>query len=109
MSEVFIFNALWFKPDGGAEMYREYMERAEPLVRAIGGEFQQTYRTEAASQGDFDPDLIFFGRYPSEDALMEMLRSPEYQAIGHLRSEAIEKAIATRCSAFAFREATGAG
>lgn len=102
---MFIFNALWFKPDGGAEKYREYLERAEPLVRGIGGEFLETYRTEAASQGDFDPDLIFFGRYPSEASLMEMLQSAEYQAISHLRTEAVERAIATRCSAFDFQQA----
>lgn len=96
--KIYMLNAIWFKKDGGREKYAEYMKAAAGPVRAVGGEALGAYQTEEALQGDFDPDLIFFVTYPSADALPKMFNSPEYQAIAHLRTEAIEKAVLTRCS-----------
>lgn len=96
--KIYMLNAIWFKKDGGREKYAEYMKAAQGPVRAVGGEALGAYQTEETFQGDFDPDLIFFVTYPSAESLPKMLASPEYQAIAHLRTEAVEKAVLTRCS-----------
>lgn len=95
---VYVLNALWFKP-GGAERYAEYLDASRPLVEALGGAFLEPFEVTNALEGGFDPDLIFYGRYPSEEALFEMLASPEYQAIFHLREEAVERSTTSLCRA----------
>jgi hypothetical protein len=32
-----MFNALWFKPEGGRKSYQKYMALAGPLLRRFGG------------------------------------------------------------------------
>ncbi len=32
-----MLNALWFKPDGGAEKYQEYLAAAHPFMLRYGG------------------------------------------------------------------------
>ncbi len=52
-----------------------------------------------AWEGDIDADLIFYGRYPSKEALLDMLASDGYQAILHLCQEAVERSMTTICAA----------
>lgn len=96
---IYMLNALWFKADGGAEKYAEYLAGALPCVERVGGEMLRQFRPVEALQGDFDPDLTFVIRYPSIEAFREMIASPDYQAIAHLRGEAIERGVLTRCEA----------
>lgn len=94
---IYMLYALWFRPNGGAERYRDYIRAATPLVEAAGGEALDVYRPVQAYDGDFQPDLIFFVRYPSLAAYDEMVASPGFQAIAHLRDEAVERSVLTRC------------
>ena len=93
---VFVLNVIWFKP-GGAARYAEYLDAARPIVEGLGGAFLEPYRVVNALEGGLDADLVFYGRYPSEEALFGMLSSPEYQAIYHLRDEAVERSITSLC------------
>lgn len=96
---VYMLNALWFKADGGAETYAQYLAGASPVVARLGGELMNQFKPVEALQGDFDPDLTFVIRWPSIEAFQALIADPEYQAIAHLRGEAIEKAVLTRCEA----------
>ena len=57
---VYMLNLLEFQPEGGAERYGEYGEAVAPLFAQAGGQ-----------------------------AFLDMVSSPEYQEIEHLRSEAL--------------------
>ncbi len=94
-----MFNALWFRPEGGAERYAEYGAAVLPILASVGAELLFPFlRVERALEGGLDPDLVGFVRYPSWEAFNAMWQSDAYQEIGHLREEAITKAILTQCS-----------
>ncbi|MEO8697301.1 MAG: DUF1330 domain-containing protein [Acidimicrobiales bacterium] len=97
-STIYVLNVLWFKP-GGAERYGDYLAASRPIVEAFGGEFLEPFVAVEAWEGEIDADLIFYGRYPSRDALLAMLASDEYRAIFHIRQEAVERAMTSICTA----------
>ena len=93
-----MFNALWFRPDGGAGRYGEYSAAVMPVLAGVGAELLFPFMpVQQSLEGHLDADLVGFVRYPSMDAFRAMVRSEAYQAIAHLREEAITKAILTRC------------
>jgi len=92
-----MLNALWFKPDGGAERYTEYLKAAGPLVAKHGGKPRPRYIPEQALIGEFDADLVFFVEWPSFTVFQAFITDPEYQAIRHLREEAITNSLLIRC------------
>lgn len=97
---IFMLNALWFKADGGKEKYLEYGEAARPLLAKAGAEVQNNYYPEKSLIGDWDPDVFFLVKYPSKDAFNRMINSLDYQAILHLREEAIDKSLLIRCKPY---------
>lgn len=100
MSEaIYMFNALWFKPDGGREKYAEYGQAVAPLIAQAGAEVQGgTYTTVENLLGKWDPDLFFIVKYPSKEAFDSMINSPEYAEIAHLREEALTNSLLIRCN-----------
>lgn len=94
---IYVLNVLWFKP-GGAERYQEYLAASRPLVERVGGTFLEPFRAVEAWEGDIDADLIFYGRYPSRDALLTMVASDEYQAVSPLREAAVERSMTSICT-----------
>jgi uncharacterized protein (DUF1330 family) len=97
---IYVLNVLWFKP-GGAERYQEYLAASRPLVEALGGAFLEPYTVLEAWEGEVDADLVFYGRYPSKAALLEMLASEAYQAVYPLREAAVERSFTSICAAAA--------
>ena len=93
----YMLNALWFKPDGGQEKYMEYMAVAGPFVAKYGGKSDAAYIPEASIIGTFDADLVFFVEWPNDTVFAEFLQDPGYQAVSHLREEAIRDSILIRC------------
>lgn len=87
---VVMLNLLEFKPDGGREKYMEYGEAVAPILEGVGGKpvFTAT-GGRALIGGDRTWDLVLLVRYPSRAAFLEMIGSPGYQAIAHLRTEAL--------------------
>lgn len=87
---VVMLNLLAMKPDDGMERYMEYGAAVAPILAGIGGEmiFSGTGRSALIGDGR-DWDLVLLVRYPSRTAFLEMIGSPEYQAIAHLRTEAL--------------------
>ena len=95
---IYMLNALWYKPDGGKETYREYLKAAGPVMLKHGGEKLDSYIPETAIIGDFDADLLFIVKWPSKKVFHEFVNDPEYQAISHLREDAIVNSLLVMCN-----------
>ena len=92
-----MLNALWFKPDGGAEKYQEYLKAADPIVQKYKGTATSRLIPEQALIGEFDADLLFIVEWPSFDVFQQFVSDPEYQKVQHLREEAITKSLLIKC------------
>ena len=92
-----MLNALWFKPDGGAEMYREYMKAAFPFTETYGASAENISIPQGDIFGDFDADLVFFVRWPNKQAFLNLVSDPGYRKVARLRENAITKSILAPC------------
>jgi uncharacterized protein (DUF1330 family) len=88
---VTMLNLLSFKPDGGRERYLEYGAAVIPLVEGTGGRVVFQGEASPAMFGDESWDLVVLVEYPTRQAFLDMVQSPEYQAIAHLRTEALAR------------------
>jgi uncharacterized protein (DUF1330 family) len=89
-SPVVMLNLLRFKLDGGRERYAEYGAAVTPLLEKAGGRAVFLGESALPLLGDGRWDSILLVEYPTRQAFLEMIASAEYQAIGHLRTEALE-------------------
>lgn len=96
---VYMLNALWFRPEGGAELYQTYLAEAQRVIRelGIGARMLEAYVPEEMLIGDWDPDLLFVVEYPDRDAFERLVTSEQYQPVRALRERAIEKSLLIRC------------
>lgn len=88
---VVMLNLLAFKPDGGKERYMEYGTAVAPLLEKVGGRIIFAGAPATALLGDDSWDLVAVVEYPTRQAFLDMVGSSEYEAIGHLRAEALER------------------
>jgi uncharacterized protein (DUF1330 family) len=88
---VTMLNLLAFKPDGGKERYAEYGAAVAPCLEKVGGRIVFVGEPAAPLLGDNSWDMVALVEYPSRQAFLDMIGSEEYQAIGHLRTEALAK------------------
>lgn len=92
---VVMLNLLRFAP-GGRERYAEYSRivGTEHLPK-VGGELVYAGSGGTALVADDGQawDAVLLVRYPSRQAFLAMVTSPEYQAITHLRTEALSEAV----------------
>jgi uncharacterized protein (DUF1330 family) len=86
---VVMLNLLRFKPDGGAERYAEYGTAVAPIVERLGGRILVAGAPATALLGDESWDMVALVEYPTRQAFLDMIASPEYQAVGHMRTEAL--------------------
>jgi len=86
---VVMLNLLAFKPDGGQERYGEYGAAVAPLLERVGGRVVFFGQAAPALLGGESWDLAILVEYPTRQAFLDMVGSPEYQAIAHLREEAL--------------------
>jgi uncharacterized protein (DUF1330 family) len=89
-SPVVMLNLLRFKPDGGRERYAEYGAAVTPLLEKAGARVVFLGEPALPLLGEGNWDSVLLVEYPTRGAFLEMIGSPGYQAIGHLRSEALE-------------------
>lgn len=87
---VTMLNLLRFKPEGGKERYAEYGAAVAPSLEKAGGRIVWAGEPAAPLLGERGWDMVALVEYPSRQAFLEMIGSPEYQEIGHLRTEALE-------------------
>jgi uncharacterized protein (DUF1330 family) len=88
---VVMLNLLAFRSEGGRERYEEYGEAVAPLLEKVGGRIVFLGQPGPALLGERSWDLVILVEYPSRQAFLDMIGSPEYQAIGHLRTEALAR------------------
>ncbi len=88
---VVMLNLLAFKAEGGRERYEEYGEAVAPLLEKAGGRIVFMGAPAPALLGDKSWDLVVLVEYPTRQAFLDMIGSAEYEAIGHLRTEALVK------------------
>ncbi|HEY1285082.1 MAG TPA: DUF1330 domain-containing protein [Solirubrobacterales bacterium] len=88
---VVMLNLLAFKPDGGEERYMEYGAAVAPLLERVGGRIVFLGQPAPVLLGDESWDMVALVEYPSRQAFLDMVGSEEYQAIAHLRTEALAK------------------
>ena len=81
--------------DGGAALYAQYARAVEPMLSARGGRAVYMGRGAELLLGPEDQrwDLVALIEYPKRAALLDMVQSPEYQAISHLRTDALERSV----------------
>jgi uncharacterized protein (DUF1330 family) len=88
---VVMLNLLAFEPDGGRERYQEYGAAVAPLLDKVGGRIVFMGQPAPPLLGEQSWDLVVLVQYPTRQAFLDMTSSPEYQAIGHLRTEALAR------------------
>ncbi|HEV7400522.1 MAG TPA: DUF1330 domain-containing protein [Solirubrobacterales bacterium] len=86
-----MLNLLAFKREGGRERYEEYGAAVAPLLEKAGGRIVFLGDPAQALLGDGSWDLVVLVEYPTRQAFLDMIGSAEYQAVGHLRTEALSK------------------
>ncbi len=93
---VVMVNLLKFKPDGGRDRYMEYGAASGPLVLKVGG--RPIFGGNPAelligAEDHKEWDLMILVEYPKRQCLIDMVSTPEYQAIAHLRTESLERSV----------------
>jgi uncharacterized protein (DUF1330 family) len=88
---VVMLNLLAFRPEGGRERYEEYGAAVAPLLEKVGGRIAFLGEPAPPLLGDGSWDLVVLVEYPTRQAFLDMVASPEYRAIEHLRSEALTR------------------
>ena len=63
-----------------------------PLLEGVGGRPIFAGRPAESLIGEGDWDMMVLVEYPTRQAFLDMVSSPEYQEIGHLRTESLEQA-----------------
>ena len=92
---VVMLNLIKLKPDGGLESYKKYMAAVAPLLARVGGSVRWAgYGAELVIGTDGDDwDLVLVVEYPKRQALIELIGSPDYQAIQHLRDDSLTRSL----------------
>jgi uncharacterized protein (DUF1330 family) len=88
---VVMLNLLLFEPDGGKERYMEYGAAVAPLLERVGGRILFAGEPATALLGDDSWDMVALVEYPTRQAFLDMIGSEAYQAVGHLRTEALSR------------------
>jgi uncharacterized protein (DUF1330 family) len=98
MAAIAMLNALWFRPDGGADRYfNNYGSAVLPLLGRAGADVIVPFlHVDDSLEGDFSPEVVGIVRYPSAEAFESMVRSDEYPpAAAHARG-ALDRRVLTQ-------------
>lgn len=82
--------------EGGRAGYAEYMRRfAETFAPRYGVEllYAGDGSTVLVAESGQAWDAVLLVRYPNREAFSRMVSDPEYQAISHLRGDALSEAV----------------
>jgi uncharacterized protein (DUF1330 family) len=88
---VTMLNLLAFEPDGGRERYGEYGAAVAPLLERVGGRVVFLGDPGAPLLGAEGWDMVALVEYPTRQAFLDMVGSPEYERIADLRSTALTR------------------
>ena len=66
MKKLYMLNALWYKPEGGAAKHQEYLKAVLPNAVKYGGSVTDYYHPDESLIGEFDADLVFSSNGPTQ-------------------------------------------
>jgi uncharacterized protein (DUF1330 family) len=91
---VVMLNLLKFRV-GGEESYRAYSAALKDYLPNIGAEvlYAGDCSTTLVAPDPWDWDAVLIVRYPSRHTFSAMVSDPAYQAVTHLRTEALTEAV----------------
>ncbi|HWE55895.1 MAG TPA: DUF1330 domain-containing protein [Acidimicrobiales bacterium] len=97
---VVMVNLLRFRPDGGAAAYAHYGEGVFPCLVRAGAQILWQGKPDGVVIGEPGDrwDAVVLVEYPSRRAFLEMVSSPEYQAIANRRTEALTDSRLIACN-----------
>lgn len=72
------------------EAYKEYMERAAPLVEKFGGRYLVRGGKVTPGEGGWHPNRVVILEFPDEESMMAFRASPEYAPVGEIRHTAAD-------------------
>ncbi|MFG1645843.1 DUF1330 domain-containing protein [Amycolatopsis sp. NPDC049252] len=93
---VVMLNLLRFRPDGGRESYQRYAEALGQSINARYGlslEYLGDGGRALVAEDGQAWDMVVLVRYPDRRAFAAMIRDPDYQAVAHLRSDALVESV----------------
>jgi len=96
--KIYMLNALWFKPNGGAAQYQEYLKATGPQVAKYGGRRMHLFHRNESLIGKFDAALLFLVEWPNQKAFDDFRVDPEFKKVSPLREAAIKDSLLIRCS-----------
>jgi uncharacterized protein (DUF1330 family) len=88
---VVMLSLIDLKPEGGRERYAEYGAAVRPLLERAGGSVIYAGSGTAALIGPSKWDLVLLVEYPTRQAFLDMVSSPEFLEIADLRTGALER------------------
>ena len=91
---VVMLNLLKYRPEG-EQSYRAYIAALEDYLPGIGAEvlYVGDCSTALVAPANWGWDAMLIVRYPSRRAFSAMVADPAYQAVTHLRTEALTEAV----------------
>ncbi len=101
---VVMLNLLRFRPEGGRESYQRYAEALGQSINARYGlslEYLGDGGRALVAEDGQAWDMVVLVRYPDRQAFAAMIRDPAYQAVAHLRSEALVESVLQPTTPFA--------
>jgi uncharacterized protein (DUF1330 family) len=72
------------------EKYREYVDKAEPIIKSFGGKYILRSEKIIPVSGKCNAKRIILIRFENKERLMKCLRSEKYRKIKDLRELSIE-------------------
>ncbi|OBH16081.1 MULTISPECIES: DUF1330 domain-containing protein [unclassified Mycobacterium] len=91
---VVMVNLLKFKNPGGRESYRRYALEVAPHLRRVGATVRYAGTAPAYVIGDDEKpwwDAILVVEYPTPQAFMDMVSTPEYAEVHQHRAAGLER------------------
>jgi len=86
--------------ESGADAYGRYGDAAVEMIEARGGRVLWSGRSEQVLIGDPDEgwDVVVLVEYPSRQAFLEMVSTPEYLEAHEHREQGLERTVVLACS-----------
>ena len=91
---VLMVNLLKFKTPGGLESYRRYGLEVAPHLERVGATLRYAGTAPAVVIGDGERpwwDAILIVEYPTPQAFLDMVTTPEYAQVHEYRAAALER------------------
>ncbi|MBT3943096.1 MAG: DUF1330 domain-containing protein [Chloroflexi bacterium] len=73
-----------------AEAYKEYMEKAAPLVEKFGGRYLVRGGEVTPGEGGWTPNRVVILEFPDDESMVAFRTSPEYAPVGEIRHRAAD-------------------